>query len=123
MQDITELHLDECDAAMTEQNAAIEAAREAFEEALRMAQATYAAKLTESRQRAWSAIQERLRVWNGFGPAELPPAAGAGVQELKTPAEEAPPVQTTLEPVAPPHQPHPRGIRGTITQGAKETTS
>ena len=68
MQDITEQHLAEIDAAWAEQNLALMAATQAFDAAVRAAQDIAAAKLTESRERAWGAIQERLRVWQGFGP-------------------------------------------------------
>ena len=105
MQDITEAHLAEVDAAWAEQNLALVAATEAFDTAIRTAQETCAAKLTASRQRAWGAIQERLRVWNGFGPTPLGEApqlsGGDGGDEGdrgETTPEESPKEQTPQAP-------------------------
>jgi len=78
MQDITELHLSEIDAAMAEQNLALEAAITTFNKTIQTAQNEYAEKLTASREKAWSAIQERLRIWQGFGPTKLGDVATGG---------------------------------------------
>ena len=61
-------------AARGKADAAIDKERTAFDDAIEAAQNAYGETLQSSRDRAWAIMQERLRVWNGEVPEELPPA-------------------------------------------------